>query len=150
MSVERSIPLVSVALALAFSCGAVAPVADVVGVAASGAPGAYRFQVTISSPDTGCDRYADWWEVLSEEGDLIYRRVLTHSHVDEQPFERSGGPVKVQPDQLIFVRAHLHPTGYGGKAAQGTVTSGFEPTRLASDFASAAAQLQPLPEGCRF
>ncbi len=50
--------------------------ADVKLVSISGSPGAYSFSVTVRSPDTGCDRYADWWEVLTTEGQLIYRRVL--------------------------------------------------------------------------
>ena len=85
-----------------------APAADVIGVQVSGAPGAYQFNVTIKSPDTGCQQYADWWEVVSEDGRLLYRRVLLHSHVDEQPFTRSGGPVPIQADTVVWVRAHEH------------------------------------------
>jgi hypothetical protein len=64
----------------------------VVAVEVTGEPGARAFTVTVRSPDTGCERYADLWEVVSTDGDLRYRRVLAHSHVDEQPFTRSGGP----------------------------------------------------------
>ena len=62
--------------------------ANVMEVQATGAPNAYQFEVKVSSPDTGCDQYADWWEVLSEDGQLIHRRVLLHSHVGGQPFTR--------------------------------------------------------------
>ena len=70
-------------------------------------PNNYTFAVTIDSPDTGCDRYADWWEVITPQGELLYRRVLLHSHVDEQPFERSGGPVAIEPGQEVIVRVHM-------------------------------------------
>jgi hypothetical protein len=67
--------------------------ADVVDVSVSGDVGSYIFAVTIASPDSGCAQYADWWEVLGADGSLLYRRVLLHSHVTEQPFVRTGGPV---------------------------------------------------------
>ena len=70
------------------NASAIAAVED---VSVSGDPGRYQFAVTIRSDETGCDQYADWWEVVSESGDLLYRRILAHSHVDEQPFARSGG-----------------------------------------------------------
>jgi len=69
--------------------------ADVLSVEVTGSPNAYQFSVKIASPDTGCEQYADWWEVLSEDGQLLYRRILLHSHVNEQPFVRSGGPVNI-------------------------------------------------------
>ena len=90
--------------------------ADVIAVQASGSPGAYQFNVGIRSPDKGCAQYADWWEVVSTDGKLLYRRVLLHSHVDEQPFTRSGGPVPIQPDTVVWVRAHMNTGGYGGAA----------------------------------
>ena len=108
------------------------------------------FAVTIQSPDTGCDRYADWWEVLTEDGELLYRRVLAHSHVDEQPFTRSGGPVNVAADRVAVVRAHMHPTGYGTQAMRGTVATGFEEVILPEGFAAAVAEEGPQPPPCAF
>jgi hypothetical protein len=93
--------------------------ADIVKVTVTGEPGAYRFNVTIRSDDLGCDRYADWWEVVSADGKLLYRRILAHSHVDEQPFARDGGPVPAAPDTVVWVRAHMHPDGYTGKTLRG-------------------------------
>lgn len=124
--------------------------ADVISVDVSGSEGAYRLSVGISSPDTGCDQYADWWEVVSQEGELIYRRVLLHSHVEEQPFVRSGGPVAIAPDSMVIVRAHMNIDGYGGAAFQGSVESGFKETALKPDFASDLADELPLPDGCAF
>ena len=124
--------------------------ADVQAVQVSGEPGAYSFSVTIKSPDSGCGLYADWWEVVSLEGELLYRRVLLHSHVNEQPFTRSGGPVPVDAGQTVWVRAHMRPGGYGGQALHGSVEHGFEPADPGPDFAEALADQEPLPEDCAF
>lgn len=124
--------------------------ADVLEVQATGAPSAYQFEVKVSGPDTGCDQYADWWEVLSEDGQLIYRRVLLHSHVGEQPFTRSGGPVQIAEDTVVFVRAHMNTSGYGGSALKGSVAVGFEPVQLEADFAPDVESQPPLPEDCAF
>ena len=124
--------------------------ADVISVQASGEPGAYQFTVGIRSPDTGCGQYADWWEVLNEKGELLYRRVLLHSHVSEQPFLRSGGPVPIQPDTVVWVRAHMNSAGYGGVAYKGSVKSGFIRATLDRGFAADLATRPPLPDGCGF
>jgi hypothetical protein len=124
--------------------------ADLVSVEALGGPRFYRLKVTISSPDTGCNQYANWWEVVSADGDLLYRRILRHSHVDEQPFARIGGPLELQPDQVVWIRAHMHPGGYGGKAARGSIASGFVVAELNRDFAAEVAEQPPLPEGCAY
>jgi hypothetical protein len=126
------------------------PLADVTAVRVAGEPGDYRFHVAISSPDQGCDQYADWWEVVTEQGDLVYRRVLLHSHVEEQPFERSGGPVGVDPDTVLWVRAHMHPGGYGGQAFTGTARKGFRAAVLEPTFAAELDQQPPLPDSCAF
>jgi hypothetical protein len=122
----------------------------VTAVTVSGEPGAYRFTVTVASPDTGCTQYADWWEVLSEDGELLYRRVLQHSHVDEQPFTRSGGPVDVEAETTVIVRAHMSNGGYGGAALRGTPAEGLSAVVLEDGFAADVAEMSPLPEGCGF
>lgn len=135
------------------AAGAVAmktPGAEVTAVRAGGTPGAYEFNVTIKSPDTGCRQYADWWEVVGEDGRLLYRRVLLHSHVDEQPFTRSGGPVPIQPDTVVWVRAHMNTSGYGDTALKGSVKAGFKPVVPEVGFATGLAKQPPLPEGCDF
>lgn len=124
--------------------------ADVIAVKTSGQAGAYQFNVTVRSPDLGCKQYADWWEVVSEDGKLLYRRVLLHSHVDEQPFTRSGGPVPIQPETIVWVRAHMNTGGYGGIALKGSIKTGFKQAVPDAGFAIVLAKQPPLPDGCDF
>ena len=124
--------------------------ADVLSVQVTGNPGAYQFAVEISSPDTGCDQYADWWEVFSENGNLLYRRILLHSHVTEQPFTRSGGPVEIDADTVVYVRAHMNTFGYGGGLMKGTVQDGFQPVEAEAGLGSGLDAVPPLPEDCAF
>jgi hypothetical protein len=126
------------------------PLANVLSVEVSGSEGAYRFAVAIRSPDTGCGQYADWWEVVTPDGNLIYRRVLLHSHVGEQPFTRSGGPIPVEAGVRVIVRAHMAPSGYGGRAVAGAPNSGFSETSLEAGFAADLEQQEPLPDDCAF
>lgn len=63
----------------------------------------WRFDVTLSHPDTGWDHYADGWRVLDMEGNELGMRVLYHPHVDEQPFTRSLSGVVV-PGELSEVQ----------------------------------------------
>ncbi|MBE9138214.1 hypothetical protein IQ254_13630 [Nodosilinea sp. LEGE 07088] len=119
-------------------------------VSVTGEPGDYSFAVTVASPDTGCDRYADWWEVVSDDGQLLYRRILLHSHVDEQPFTRSGGPVPVQANETILVRAHMNDRGYGTQVLQGSIQDGFESVILDPALFPEVATQPPLPQDCNF
>ena len=126
-----------------------APRADVVAVRVDSRSGSYRFLVSIRSPDVDCSRYASWWEILRADGTLAYRRILMHSHPDEQPFSRAGGPVTAAPDEMLVVRAHLHPHGYGGAMFRGSIAGGFEPWKDApADFAPDLAGVPPLPKTC--
>jgi hypothetical protein len=124
--------------------------ADVLSVQVTGNQGTYQFAVELASPDTGCEQYADWWEVISQDGELLYRRILLHSHVDEQPFTRSGGPVEVAADDVVYVRAHMNTSGYGGHVLKGTIRDGFEPAEVEADFGSGLERIPPQPEDCAF
>ncbi|MEO0828496.1 MAG: hypothetical protein AAFY67_23120 [Cyanobacteria bacterium J06642_9] len=124
-------------------------------VKVSGQPGRYTFSVTLRSDDTGCDAYADWWEVITSTGELRYRRILAHSHVDEQPFTRSGGPVSIDPTEVVIVRGHFagdqtDRPGYGAIALQGNVNEGFQTVEFAVTLAPEIATLPPLPTSCAF
>ncbi|VEP12201.1 conserved hypothetical protein [Hyella patelloides LEGE 07179] len=125
-------------------------IAQVLKVAVTGQSNNYTFAVTLSSPDTGCNRYADWWEVITPQGELLYRRVLLHSHVDEQPFTRTGGTVAIEPQQEVIVRVHMSADGYSPMAQKGTVESGFAAVTLPSEFAVNLESVEPLPGNCAF
>ncbi len=124
--------------------------AVVTAVSFTGSADNYTFSVQISSPDTGCDQYADWWEVFDEEGKLIYRRILGHSHVDEQPFTRSGGPVEIAAATFVYIRAHTNNLGYGSLVFGGSVKDGFKSLELPIEFAAELAETEPLPTSCAF
>jgi len=124
--------------------------AAVTGIRVSGEPGAYTFHVGLKSDDTGCEQYADWWEVVDSNGTLLYRRILAHSHVDEQPFTRSGGPVAISKEQVVIVRGHMNKAGYGSNIFKGSVSQGFTEHAANTDFASNLESSPPLPEGCAF
>ena len=124
--------------------------AAVISVKVNGEPGGYSFSVTVSSPDEGCSQYADWWEVISQDGELVYRRVLLHSHVNEQPFTRSGGPVSIAADAAVLVRVHMNNSGYSSLAMEGSPEQGFAPIELSPGFAAELSEQQPLPGDCGF
>lgn len=124
--------------------------ADVEEVTFSGVEFEYQFSVTLRSPDTGCDQFADWWEVVSESGELLYRRILGHSHVSEQPFTRAGGEIGISENQQVWVRGHMSNSGYGGKTMFGSVEGGFKHLVMPAGFAADLEMAHPLPSGCAF
>lgn len=79
------------------------------------ADGTYRFDVTVAHADTGWDHYADAFEILAPNGEVLGIRKLLHPHVDEQPFTRSLPGVSI-PDGVVevVVRSHDSVHGYGG------------------------------------
>ena len=140
----------------------VVPYANVVAVSvASGSEGAYTFSVSIESADIDCTQYANWWEVLTEDGALSYRRILDHSHTDangssdaDKPgntFTRTGGPVPVAADAVVLVRAHMSTGGYNGTVMRGSATEGFvQAPDIGVDFAAAVEALEPQSTSCAF
>ncbi|MEM8693592.1 MAG: hypothetical protein AAGG57_17130 [Pseudomonadota bacterium] len=106
----------SLPLILGSAAFAEEPVIEDVKVTQSG--DTWRFDVTISHPDTGWDHYADGWRVLDMEGNELGMRVLHHPHVDEQPFTRSlSGVVIPQGTTQVQVQARDLPAGWN----EGTV-----------------------------
>ena len=83
------------------------PVIEKVNVTRSGET--WRFDVTLSHPDTGWDHYADGWRVLDMDGAELGHRVLTHPHVHEQPFTRSLSGVDI-PDGVSEVQIEARDT----------------------------------------
>jgi len=124
--------------------------AKIVSVKTSGSENKYNFSVGISSPDKGCKQYANWWEVVTTDGELIYRRILAHSHVDEQPFTRSGGDVNIKEDQIVIVRVHMNNSSFSPLGFKGSVSGGFSEFRTEDSFAGELATMAPLPSGCAF
>ena len=124
--------------------------ADVQDVTVRGKSGVYTFAVTLKSTETGCKQYADWWEVLSEEGELLYRRILVHSHPDTQPFTRSGGKVAIKSSDVVYVRGHMNKVGYVGTVFKGSVKEGFHMVTKVPNFDKNVEKQKPLPNGCAF
>lgn len=125
--------------------------ARVTEVGVAGKPGNYRFTVTVKSPDKGCVQYADWWEVISDNGtQLLNRRILMHSHVNEQPFSRSGSGVNIKPTDKVIVRVHMNTTGYSPYAFRGSVVEGFKAVELDRNFAVQLSKVAPLPKSCAY
>lgn len=77
--------------------------------------GSHTFAVTISSADTGWDKYADAFEVVAPDGSVLGTRVLAHPHVEEQPFTRSLTGVEV-PEGVdrVTIRARDSVVGFCG------------------------------------
>ena len=126
--------------------GLAAPIAaDVISVTTTST----SVSVGIRSPETGCEQYADWWEILNEEGNLLYRRILAHSHVNEQPFVRTGS-FALEADQIVWIRAHMNSHGYGGQAFRGSISEGFQAAELSPLFAVEVTNETPLPNRCAF
>lgn len=89
--------------------------AVVVNATASPSPnGTYTIAATIAHADTGWKHYANKFEVLAPDGKILGTRVLYHPHVDEQPFTRSLGNVRVPAGVTsVIVRAsdNVHEAG---------------------------------------
>ena len=95
---KRAMRYLPIALLLPLAVVSTSVVADepvIERVTANPSAGGWRFDVTLSHPDTGWDHYADGWRVLDMDGNALGLRVLVHPHETEQPFTRSLGGVEV-------------------------------------------------------
>ncbi|NJM83774.1 MAG: hypothetical protein HC844_16125 [Tabrizicola sp.] len=74
----------------------------------------WRFDVTLTHPDTGWDHYADAWEVVAPDGTVLGTRELAHPHETEQPFTRSLSGIAVE-DAIdhVLIRARCNTDGWG-------------------------------------
>jgi len=76
----------------------------------------WRFDVTLSHPDTGWDHYADGWRVLDMDGNELGLRTLYHPHVNEQPFTRSLSGVAIPSGTAqVQIEARDNVDGWAGK-----------------------------------
>lgn len=67
----------------------------------------WSVSVTLQHGDTGWNHYADNWRVVDGEGSVLGDRVLHHPHVDEQPFTRRLGSVRIpEGDGIVYIEAH--------------------------------------------
>ncbi len=75
-----------------------------------------RFMVTVAHADEGWEHYANKWEILSPDGEVLGTRELLHPHTDEQPFTRTLTRVQIPAGvSEVIIRAHDSVHGYGGQ-----------------------------------
>ena len=81
--------------------------------------GVFSFDVTLKHADEGWKHYADAFEITGPDGAVLGTRTLLHPHVDEQPFTRSLGRVRVPAGlDTVGVRGRDLVHGLGGKTMQ--------------------------------
>lgn len=79
--------------------------------------GSYRFDVTVRHADEGWKHYANKWEVIAPDGNVLGTRVLFHPHETEQPFTRSLSGVKI-PDGIETVKVRAYDSVHGDGGAE--------------------------------
>jgi hypothetical protein len=76
-------------------------------------PGSCTFSVTLEHNDEGWHHYANQWDVMSLDDQILGSRVLYHPHEHEQPFTRSlSGVIIPQGVKQVKVRAMDSVHGY--------------------------------------
>lgn len=115
--------IITVLVALACATVSYAGEADVIGVKVKKiGDNTYQFDVTVLHHDEGWEHYADKWDILAPDGQVLGTRTLLHPHVDEQPFTRSLSGVKIPAGITeVTIRAHDSVHAYGGKVIQVTL-----------------------------
>lgn len=74
----------------------------------------YRFDITLKHNDTGWEHYANRWEILDTEGNILATRTLHHPHVNEQPFTRSLTATLPGHIKTVIIRGHDSVHQYKG------------------------------------
>ena len=93
--------------------------ADVLAVDVTAAGEGYRVAATVRHADEGWEHYADRFEVITPDGEILAVRTLHHPHVDEQPFTRALSGVIVPAGlERVVVRARDSVHGYGGETVE--------------------------------
>ena len=116
-------------------------------------------EVDIFSVRHDCkNHYVDWWEMLSTQGELLYRQLITTSHFDQQRFTMKSAPLSIPLDQPVIIRAHVASRSgpgalsfigyYSTQALQGSIATRFRPIRLSRTFASWVEKQEPQPDRC--
>ena len=112
--------LLRAALMTLAAAPALADPAEIVSAEAARAGEAWRVSVTLRHADTGWDDYADGWRVIAG-GKVVGTRVLTHPHVEEQPFTRSLTLAIPEGVETVEVEASTSTTGWGGERSRLTL-----------------------------
>ena len=76
--------------------------------------GQFRIDVTVEHADDGWHHYANRWDVLGPDGQLIGERVLLHPHDNEQPFTRSLTLAIPDDVSAVTLQANDSVHGLGG------------------------------------
>lgn len=104
------------ALSLICAAPALADPPVIESVAARQSGDGWRFDVTLTHPDTGWEHYADGWRVLDMEGNELGLRVLLHPHENEQPFTRSLAAVRIPEGTVqVQIQARCLIDGWSGE-----------------------------------
>jgi hypothetical protein len=74
----------------------------------------FRIDVTVRHEDAGWDHYANRWDILDLDGNVLGSRVLAHPHDNEQPFTRSLTLELPEGISVVIIRAHDSVHGLGG------------------------------------
>ncbi len=96
--------------------GARAGEADIVGAVVTRLNGdSFRFDVSVLHEDTGWDHYANAFEILDSNGNILGTRVLLHPHVGQLPFTRSLTLTLSPAIRQVTIRGVDSVHGRGGK-----------------------------------
>lgn len=77
--------------------------------------GNYNFHVSIQHDDSGWDHYANRWEILDLQGNILAVRDLRHPQLDKDTYQKTKNNIEIPEGiRTVQVRAHDIMHGYGG------------------------------------